>query len=134
MLIDVEDLSITTDIWAEMMTTESFLGVTIHFIYSSKLYSATLGIFELSESHSANYIYKKLMDALSLGEIPKSKILAVVTGNNYAIVKVIEENFGENKHLLCFAHSVNLVAEGSLKKVDGLEDLICQVKYISLSL
>jgi len=99
------------------MTTENFLGFTIHFIHSSKLYSAALGIIELSKSHSVNYIYKKLMDALSLWEIPTFKVLAVVTDNNYAIVKVIEENFGKNKHLRCFAHSVNLMAEGSLKKV-----------------
>jgi len=38
--------------------------------------------------------------------------------------KAIKENFGENKLLRCFAHSINLVTEGSIKKVDDLLDLI----------
>jgi len=47
-LKEVDDITITMDIWSEMMTTKSFLGVTVHFIHASKLCSAALGIFELS--------------------------------------------------------------------------------------
>jgi len=63
-----------------------------------------------------------------LWDIPKSKILAVVTDNDSTMLKAIKENFGENKDLRCFAHSINLVAEGSMKKVDGFLDLISKVR------
>jgi len=129
-LKEIEDITITTDIWSEMMTTKSYLGVTIHFINSTKLCSAALGIFELSKSHSANYISHELLNILNLWDIPKSRILVVVTDNDSTMLKAIKENFGENQHLRCFAHSINLVAEGSMKKVDGLLDLISKVRNI----
>jgi len=129
-LKEIEDITITTDIWSEMMTTKSYIGVTIHFIHSTMLCSAALGIFELSKSHSSNYIAYELLNILNLWDIPKSKILAVVTDNDSTMLKAIKVNFGENKHLRCFSHSINLVAEGSMKKVDGLLDLISKVKNI----
>lgn len=116
-LNEIDDMTITTDIWSEMMTTKSFLGVTIHFVHSAELCSAALGIFELSESHTANYISQELLNVLSLWEIPKSKILTVVTDNDSAMTKAVVDNFGINRHLPCFAHTINLVAEGSIKKV-----------------
>lgn len=130
LLKEIEDVTLTTDIWSEIMTTKSYLGVTIHFIHSSNVCTAALGIFELSKSHSANYISHELLDVLNLWNIPKSKILAVVTDNDSTMLKAIKELFGENKHLRCFAHSINLVAEGSMKKVDSLLDLISKVRHI----
>jgi len=47
LLKEIENITITTDICSEMMTTKSYLEVKIHFIHSSKLCSAALGIFEL---------------------------------------------------------------------------------------
>lgn len=99
LLKKIEDITVTTDIWSEMMTTKSYLEVTIHFIHSSKLCSASLGIFELSKCHSANYISDELLNVLNLWCIPKSKILAVVTDNDSTMLKAIKDNFGENKHL-----------------------------------
>jgi len=32
-LKEIENITVTTDIWSEMMTTKSYLGITIHFIY-----------------------------------------------------------------------------------------------------
>lgn len=118
------------DIWSEMMTTKSFLGVTVHFIHSTKLCSAALGIFELSQSHTANYINNELMNVLSLWDIPKSKILAIVTDNDATMLKAVGENFGKKNYLRCFAHSINLAAEATIKKVDGLQNLISQVRNI----
>lgn len=129
-LKEVDDITITMDIWSEMMTTKSFLGFTVHFIHSTKLCSAALGIFELSQSHTANYIYNELMNVLSLWDIPKSKILAIVTDNDATMLKAVGEKFGKKKHLRCFAHSINLVAEATIKKVDGLQNLISQVRNI----
>jgi hypothetical protein len=48
------------------MITKTYLGVTIHFIHSSKLCYAALGIFELSKSHPVNYISHELLNVLNL--------------------------------------------------------------------
>jgi len=53
-----------------------------------------------------------------------------VTDNDSTVIKAIKENVGENKHLRCFAHSINLVAEATIKKVDGLQNVITQVRNI----
>lgn len=70
------------------------------------------------------------MNVLNLWDVHKSKILAIVTDNDATMLKVIGENVGKNKHLRCFAHSINLVAEATIKKVDGLQNLISQVRNI----
>lgn len=85
------------------------------FYPSSKLCSVALGIFELSKSHSANYISHEFLNVLNLWNITKSKVLVIVTDNS-TMLKAIKGNFGENKLLRCFAHSINLVTEGSIKK------------------
>jgi len=56
------------------------------------LCSAALGIFELSKSHSASYISDELLNVMHLLNIPKSKILAVVTDNDSTMLKAIKEN------------------------------------------
>jgi len=44
-------------------------------------------------------------------------MLAIVTDNDATMLKAIGENFGKNKHLRCFARSINLVAEATKKKL-----------------
>jgi len=38
------------------------------------------------------------MNVLNLWDMPKSKILAIMTDNDATISKVIGEHFGKNKH------------------------------------
>lgn len=54
-LRSINYVTLTTDIWTDTQT-KSFLGITIHYIFNTKSFSATLGVIELSESHTAQYI------------------------------------------------------------------------------
>jgi hypothetical protein len=38
------------------MRNKSFLGVTLHFLEENEIYNATLGVYELEERHTADYI------------------------------------------------------------------------------
>jgi len=40
------------------------------------------------------------MNVLMLWDIPKSKILAIVTDNDSTMLKAVKDNFGENKPIL----------------------------------
>lgn len=61
------------------MQTRSFLGVTIHFYDDDNMASITLGVYELTESHTAEYIANMLLLTCREWLIDTKKVLAVVT-------------------------------------------------------
>lgn len=116
----VSSYTLTTDIWTETMQTKSFLGVTIHFGENDKIYSATLGIYELDERHTANYISEKLEFVCKEWGVANENVTAVVTDGADNMTKAVEMSYGKKRHLHCFAHQLNLVADKSIKAVDAL--------------
>lgn len=123
------DFTLTTDIWSETMTMRSFLGVTIHFLNEIYLVSTTLDAVELSESHTSDYISDIIKRTLDKWGIPVENILAVVTDNDAKMLKAIQTTFGANKHISCFAHTINLTVENAIK-ASGIEHLITKVREI----
>jgi hypothetical protein len=88
-----EGLTITTDIWSDTMQTRSFLRVTIHFADKMKISSITLGVYDLTERHTANYLAEKLTETCERWNIKKEKITAVVTDSGANIVKAVDIAF-----------------------------------------
>lgn len=130
MLGEVEYLSLTTDIWTETMSMTSYLGITVHFINDVKIKSCTLGVVELHESHTNEYISEELLKALEKWGNIYNKVCCVVTDNGANIVKAIHTTFGLEKHLPCAAHTLNLVAENAIKKSLGLSQLLSKIRNI----
>ncbi|CAH1099724.1 unnamed protein product [Psylliodes chrysocephalus] len=122
--------SLTTDIWTETRNTKSFLGVTLHFCEDIKLYTATIVIVELEERHTGEYIAEALNNVCQQWRISSERVSAVVTDGAANMCKAIDIAFGKKKHLHCFAHQLNLVAEKSIKSVEELEILISKIKSI----
>lgn len=54
---DIYYLCLTTDIWTDI-NTKSYLGVTAHFILNEKLTSVVIGVNELEERHTSEYLRK----------------------------------------------------------------------------
>ncbi|CAH1106559.1 unnamed protein product [Psylliodes chrysocephalus] len=129
-LNNVQSITITTDTWTADMQTKSFLGITIHFICDLKLISCTIGVTELTESHTAAYIGSQLIEILNTWGINLEIVVAVVTDNAANIVKAVHDKFGKVKHVPCFAHTLNLLCENSIKNTQGLNDLIEKVRLI----
>ena len=123
-------ITLTTDIWTDTMNTRSFLGVTTHFQQNSEMFSANLGVHQMSTNHTGLHIRDKLAEVCTEWEIPLSKITAIVTDNGANIVLAVELYLGKKCHLACFAHTINLIATNSVKSVKGLPDLIKKVKHI----
>lgn len=128
-LKNVQYFTLTTDIWTDIQT-RSYIGVTIHFVDEYKFNSALLGVYELDERHTSEYIATKLVDVCTEWNITKQKIVAVVTDGAANMIKAIDLSFGKKQHILCFAHTLNLVAQNAISSVSQLTELISKVKNI----
>lgn len=108
---------------------KSMLGLILHGLKNKSIFSATIGVFELTESHTADYISDVLSKILSQYNITDEKIVAIITDNGANIVKAKEQQFGKHKHVPCFAHTLNLVCENALR-VPQVKDLVTKCRDI----
>lgn len=124
-------VTITTDVWTETVFSKSYLGVTVHFIAndSRKLESCNIEVIELSEC-TEEYIGCTMLSALMKWNVAIGKVAAVVTNDEPNMVGAVAQTFGQDKHIVCFAHTINLVVENSIKKCEGLGNVIDQVRRI----
>lgn len=125
----IEALSLTTDIWSDMMNTRSFLGLTCHFIQNQQLRSITLGIQELDNNHTAEYIVNILDAMFKEWNIKPEKVKAVITDNGANILRAVHDLFGKKKQLSCFAHTMDLVAKRPFEK-KGIPEVIQLVQNV----
>ncbi|KAF2891476.1 hypothetical protein ILUMI_14697 [Ignelater luminosus] len=128
-LSNIENLTFTTDMWSETMSMRSFLGITAHFGVGNELLSITLGLYQSNERHTSEHIPEMLLKTCTEWRIDRDKISSVVTDNAANMVKAIDLAFGK-KHIPCFAHSLNLVAQNSMQQCTELRSLITKVKDI----
>lgn len=107
-------VSVTTDSWTSV-NAESFLAYTAHFI-SEKLTmkSYLLDCLEFTERHTAVNLSKETKRILNEYGLLE-KVTTVVTDNAANIV-LMTNNCGF-RHLPCFAHTINLVLQNSLKEI-----------------
>lgn len=129
-LSTVKHLCITTDIWTDTLNTRSYLGMTVHFAANGKLTSVIIGVTELSERHTSDYLAQWLSQICTEWHIQTDNVVAVVTDNGANIVKAVNDIFGKSKHLPCFAHTLNLVATTLLKNNDEVETFCDKVKAL----
>lgn len=108
-LSEVKYVSLTTDIWTESLNTRSFLGLTAHFLVEEQHKSIVIGVVEMTERHQSEYLKMSLLNLIDNWNINIENILAVVSDNAANIKKAIIDAFGADKHLPCFAHTLNLV-------------------------
>ncbi|KAF6215732.1 hypothetical protein GE061_000067 [Apolygus lucorum] len=74
----VSSFTLTTDIWTDTQQTRSFLGVTVHFPDEEKLVSCTLGVLQLNESHTSQYIADQLLSTLDKWDLKKENVHCAV--------------------------------------------------------
>lgn len=127
-IVDIE-IALTCDIWSEMMSTRSFLGVTVHFLDNGKLISRYLTTQFLSNRHTAPNIAEYLEDCCVKFGLKKPNISAIVTDNGANMIAAVNQFLDPARHLPCFAHSINRVVEKILE-TDNIKLLTGKVREI----
>jgi len=134
-LSNIEYITITADIWTDIINTTSFLGMTAHFLNNSKLdlESITIGVLELADNHTSDHISEWFEKQLNEWGIQKDKVVNVVTDSGANIKSAVKKTFntiGVDKHLPCFAHTLNLVTQRSLNDHEDVQNIISKIKAI----
>lgn len=131
-LASIQLMSITADIWTDVINTNSFLGMTVHFLNMSKLNleNITIGVLELADTHTSSHISKWFEKLLTEWRICKDQVVTVVTDNGANILAAVKTTFGTHKHLPCFAHTLNLVTQRPLNEISDVQNIISKIKTI----
>lgn len=79
--------------------------------------------------HTSEYIASMLLNTCKKWGIKSDRVTTVVTDNAVNMVNAIDTSFGKKKHIPCFAHTLNLVAQSVLQYLD-LQNIVSKMKSI----
>lgn len=117
-LKEVDSVTLTTDCWTSS-TTESFLAVTAHFLTKNfELKHRVLGCESFSESHTSANLASAIRNILVEWDL-ENKVLIFISDNAANIKKAIKEELRQ-KHFGCYAHTINLIAQNSIKQASEI--------------
>lgn len=85
---------------------------------------------KLNSRHTAQYIGNVLHEMCTKWNIPDEKIVCVVTDNGNNMKNAIYETFGNRKHLPCFAHTLNLIAQKAIESSVRFKEIVSKIKHI----
>lgn len=115
-------VTLTTDSWTSR-NTESFLGVTAHYLKNDyELNSVLLGCVSFKGSHTGTYYATKISELLKKWNLD-DKILMVISDNAANIKKAIKDDL-KLKHFGCYAHTLNLIARDALNNIECINSKI----------
>ncbi|XP_011860347.1 PREDICTED: zinc finger BED domain-containing protein 4-like [Vollenhovia emeryi] len=124
-----QHISLTSDLWTDVLNTVSYLEMTAHYAFEDELRSTTIGVTEVTERHTAEVLGRWIENIMDDWNIDKDNVVVMVTDNGSNIVKAVHDTLGSNKHLPCFAHTLNLVATHTMD-FDDATVLVTKIKTI----
>ena len=123
----VKHISLKTDIWTSRQT-KAFITVTAHYISPEWiLKSVVLDTVQMVKSHTADNIAEELRLVRNKWGI-SDKINSIVTDNAANMTAAIKQI--NVRHIPCFAHSLNLVVQDSIKTTEDVQKLKEKIKTI----
>jgi len=128
-LVNVDQCAITMDCWTSKANT-GYLTITVHFIDEKfQLRSAVLSTQPLlcATNHSADNIASSLRaELINWNLLPK--VCAILSNNASSMIKACE--LLEKRHLPCYAHCLNLVAQNSLS-IKSIQTILTKCKRVT---
>eukprot|EP00102_Acyrthosiphon_pisum_P027011 XP_016664221.1 PREDICTED: zinc finger BED domain-containing protein 4-like [Acyrthosiphon pisum] len=114
-------VSLTTDNWISVKN-ESYTAVTAHYIDKDCILKTyLLSCFKYSESHTRENLKNELVRVVTEWGL-QNKIAACTSGNASNITGAIA--LCNWRHIGCFAHSLNLAFQHTLKEVQEIRDKV----------
>jgi len=102
MLNNVNDVSITTDMWTSD-STKSYITVTCHFIYNDNLYSPVIATREVCDSHTGENIASALSYIFNEWNITH-KIVTIMSDSGANIKNAINEHLKKMSPPMCSSY------------------------------
>lgn len=126
----IPSISLTFDMWKEIHNNIYYLGVTGHYIKDWEICSVQLSCQNFSDRHTADNIRSYLDEIFEFWGIDKSRIIACVTDNVVNVEKAVNDWVGSNKHLPCFAQTLNLAVKSSIQNSGNFQEIFNDVREI----
>lgn len=124
-IVSATSVCLTTDTWTSK-NNDSYMAVTAHYITDSfELKTVLLGCIPLHDSHTSINLaahLKSLSDSFNLSD----KVLITITDNAANIKNAIVNDL-QWKHFGCYAHTLNLIVQESLKNVETLQEKVKKI-------
>ena len=110
-LSQVKHVSFTADFWTSVAT-DSFLGISVHFVREWKLRSYILQTREVRESHTAEVVARNLESMLSEWKL-EEKLVSMTRDNARNIVAALNKLHWQQ--IPCTAHTLQIAVNQGLK-------------------
>ena len=138
-------IAFTTDMWTSTLNSESYLGLTIHYIDQDWNFQRfLLDIIPFQTRHTGINIANTIINVFNEFNLT-NKTLALTTDNESAMVvcgrKLAEEfeqalNNFSFKHYRCSAHILNLAAKHGMEIIDkeilNIRKLMIKIYYVTI--
>lgn len=122
-------LSFTTDTWTAEHTTQSFMGLTCHWLTNSFVrHSVVLHCAAFDEHHTANNLLSAFEVMLQKWNIPREKCHVVLRDNAFNIAKCFRD--GNYASVGCFAHTLQLCVRDGLLNQKCVTDITGVVRRL----
>lgn len=121
-------ISLTTDIWTNSATNDSFISLTSHITDKDFNYShAVLNAKHFPGSHKSEHISRILLDIITEWDI-SAKIYIVVRDGGKNIVKGVNDANLESES--CFLHNLHLIVTDALASQRAMKDIVAIARKI----
>lgn len=121
-------ISLTTDIWTNSATNDSFISLTSHITDKDFNYRhAVLNAQHFPGSHKSEHISRILLDIITEWDI-SAKIYIVVRDGGKNIVKGVHDANLESES--CFLHNLHLIVTDALASQRAMKDIVAIARKI----
>ena len=125
-LKQVDHVSVTTDCWTSR-TVDPYMTVTVHFVDQNwQINSRVLSTTKVEGSHTGEKIADELRGVFKTWDI-EDKVTTIVTDNAANVKNAVERL--KTRHQACFAHTLNLVVNDSIRRTPDVFEAKNKVTY-----